>query len=224
MTVASEVSALFGTSTPSTSRHPAESSESFAMKAERLCRKLLSGTLTQESSSKRRSKRRISTPIPRVKQWTKNVVLIDYQGQEMAVLYDYQKLFDGLIQISSDMSEEDIREEIVRLIQLKKIPTHKFEELTTDSFSFVKVVNRKVRPLDGDVPCDGKGLPHTFKSGNVYVRLNDDSLWVKKVNIFNCTFLMCFCRVAINVVFCLCRGSTHFSSLSQLHPLPWPAM
>ena len=95
-----------------------------------------------------------------MKQWTKNAVLIDNQGQEMEVLYDYQVY--GLIQISSDMSEEDIREEIVRLIQLKKIPTHKFEELTTDSFSFVKVVNRRVRPLDGDVPCDGKGMPHTF--------------------------------------------------------------
>ena len=95
----------------------------------------------------------------------------------MAVLYNYQKLFDGLIQISSDMSEE-------RKFQLT------FEKLTTDSFSFVKVVNRGVSPLDGDVPCDGKGLPHTFKSGNVYVRLNDDSLWVKKVNIFSCTFLV----------------------------------
>ena len=49
--------------------------------------------------------------------------MIDFQGQsenETLVLYDYQKIFDGLIQLSSDMCE-DVREEIVRLVQLKQI-------------------------------------------------------------------------------------------------------
>ena len=76
----------------------------------------------------------------------------------------------------------DVRQEIVHLVQLKSIPTHHLKRLTTDSFSFVKVVNRKVRSVDGDVPCgDGKGI---YKSGSIiYVRLNDDSLWAKKIGI-----------------------------------------
>ena len=55
-------------------------------------------------------------------------------------LFDYQKIFDGLIQITSDQSEYDIREEVVRLVQLKDICTHRLELLTPSSFSFVKVI------------------------------------------------------------------------------------
>lgn len=46
---------------------------------------------------------------------------------------------------------------------------------------FAQVTNRRVRSVDGDMPCDGKGISRIYKSGSVYVRLNDDSLWVKKV-------------------------------------------
>ena len=87
-----------------------------------------------------------------------------------------------LISLNSDMSEEEVRQEIVRLVQHKSIPTHHLERLTTDSFSFVKVVNRKVRSVDGDISCgDGKSITRIYKSGSIYVRLNDDSLWAKKV-------------------------------------------
>ena len=87
--VASEMRSLFGPATPSSSRLP--QGESFATRAERLCGRLLSGTVTQGSSQRRR-KRPVMTPAPRVKEWTRNVVLIDYQGQtedETLVLYDY---------------------------------------------------------------------------------------------------------------------------------------
>ena len=181
--MASEMSSLFDSASPSTSK--AFSDESFATKAERLCGKILSGTLTNHPSNRRR-KRRPTATVPRVKEWTRNVVLIDFQGQkenETLILYDYQKVFDGLIQFSSDMSENDVREEIVRVVQLKQVPTHHFACLTTDSFSFVKVINRKVKSLDGDVPCDGKGLTRVFKSGSIYIRLIDDSLWSKKVHV-----------------------------------------
>ena len=95
-------------------------------------------------------------------------------------LYDYHKIFDGLISLNSDMSEEEVRQ--VRLVQLKSIPTHHLERLTTESFSFVKVVYRKVRSVDGDISCgDGKSITRIYKSGSIYVRLNDDSLWAKKV-------------------------------------------
>ena len=80
------------------------------------------------------------------------------------------------------MSEEEVRQETVRLVQLKSIPTHHLERLTTDSFSFVKVVNRKVISVDGDIACgDGKAITRIYKSGSICVRLNDDSLWAKKV-------------------------------------------
>ena len=192
--VSLEMRSLFGSERPGPSK-PSEE-ESFSKKAERLCGRFLSGTLTQ--SSERRRKRRVGTvSSSRVKEWTKNVVLIDYQGQmenELLPLCDFHKIFDGLMTFTSDMSEQDIREEIVRLVQLKSIPTHHLERLTADGFSFVKVVNRKVRALDGDVSCgDGKGLTRAYKSGSIYVRLNDDSLWAKKVYISIPEFLKSVC-------------------------------
>ena len=78
-----------------------------------------------------------------MKEWTKNLVLIDFQGQEPnreCPLFDYQKIFDGLMQITSDQSERYICAEVVRLVQLKDSCTHRLELLTPDSFSFVKVM------------------------------------------------------------------------------------
>lgn len=130
------------------------------------------------SSGVQRRRKRTATGN-RVKEWTKNVVLVDCQGEthRPAPLYDYQKLFDGLIRLLSDMSEEDVREEIVRLVKLKNLPTHRLDNIAPDSFEFVKVYNRRVRPLDGDVPFDASGLAHIYKNGNIYVRLKDTSLW-----------------------------------------------
>lgn len=133
--------------------------------------------MTSSASSRRR---RRSVPYSRVREWTKNVVLIDWQGddcQQPLPLYDYMKLFDGLIKLSSNMTELDVREEIVRLIKLKNIVTHRLDNIKPESFDFVKVYNRRVRPLDGDVPFDATGLAHIYKNGNIYVRLNDSSLW-----------------------------------------------
>ena len=110
--------------------------------------KFLSGTITQ--NFKRGRKRHTTVSGCRVKKWTKNIVLIDYQGEkenDVLPLYYYHKIFDGLISLNSGMSE-DVRQEIVRIVQLKSIPTHHLERLITDSFSFVKVVNLKVRAID----------------------------------------------------------------------------
>lgn len=179
--VTSEMHSLFGPEKPGPSKVLTQR-ESFTKKAERLCDKFISGTITQGSV---RRKRRPAASVPRVKEWMKNIVLIDYQGQrenDVLPLYDYNKIFDGLISLNSEMSEEDVRQEIVRLVHLKSLPTHNLERLTTYSFSFVRVVNRKVRCLDGDVSCgDGKGINCIYKSGSIYVRLNDESLWAKKV-------------------------------------------
>ena len=170
--VASEVKSLFGSPSSSSST---PQNESFATRAEHLCNRVLS---TMTSGTSRRYRR--SAPYSRVRNWTKNVVLIDWQGDnsdESVPLYDYQKIFDGLIKFGSNMSELDVRNEIVRLIKLKNIPTHQLNCIMPESFDFVKVYNRRVRPLDGDVPLDANGLVHIYKSGNIYVRLSDNSLW-----------------------------------------------
>lgn len=132
------------------------------------------------SGSSGRHRKRSGVGSSRVKEWTKNVILIDFQGEEYTQplpLYDYQKLFDGLIRLLSDMSERDVRDEIVRLVRLKQCLTHKLDNISPASFEFVKVYNRRVRPLDGDVPFDAAGIAHIYKNGNVYVRLVDTSLW-----------------------------------------------
>lgn len=108
--VSSEMRSLFGPVNPTYSSQ-ATTRESFATRAERLCERMLSGTLTQEGNGRRR-KRTASTPAPRIKEWTKNIIMIDFQGQkgyEALPLYDYQKIFDGLISISSNDSEHDVR-------------------------------------------------------------------------------------------------------------------
>ena len=75
------------------------------------------------------------------------------------------------------MPEDDVRAEIVRLVRLKTIPTNTLNEILPESFDFVKVYNRRVRPVDGDIPCDGNGLSHIYRSGSIYVRLKDTLLW-----------------------------------------------
>ena len=152
-------------------------SESFAARVESLCNRVLS---TMTSGASRRRKK--CAPYNRVREWTKKFVLIDWQGEnshQSLPLYDYHKLFDGLIKLLSDMTEFDVRDEIVRLIKLKSIPTHRLSYIMPDSFDFVKVYNRRVQPLDGDVPFDAAGLAHIYKNGSIYVRLKNDSLCVE---------------------------------------------
>ena len=70
--VASEVKSLFGSPSSSSST---PQNESFATRAEHLCNRVLS---MMTSGTSRRYRR--SAPYSRVRNWTKNVVLIDWQG------------------------------------------------------------------------------------------------------------------------------------------------
>lgn len=119
----------------------------------------------------------------------------------------------------------------VRLVKLKKIPTHDLECIIPESFSFVKVSNRKVRPLDGDMPCDGKGVSRIYKNGSMYVRLNDDSIWMKKVHIYMCVLMHSHTCVTIYwISLCRCLTLVHacmFLSLrvnAQLQVVPLSAL
>lgn len=181
---AGEVKALFSGNTVT------PKAESFATRAEHLCNRVLS---SMSSQTPRRYRRSISHG--KVREWKRNVVLIDWQGdeEESVPLYDHQKLFDGLMNIVSTMCEIDVRNEIVRLVKLKTIPTHRLDMIMPDLFDFVKVYNRRVRPLDGDVSLDANGLIQIYKHGNIYVRLVDSSLWcTEQVGVYHVGSLLSY--------------------------------
>lgn len=50
------------------------------------------------------------------------------------------------------MSEDEIREEIVRLVQQKESDLHDLNCLMPSDFDFVRRANRQVKSIDGDAP------------------------------------------------------------------------
>lgn len=58
-------------------------------------------------------------------------------------LKEYDKLYDGSIRYCSDWSETDVRNEIVRLVQQKKIATQKLHLISPEDFDFVRCYNRQ---------------------------------------------------------------------------------
>ena len=113
------------------------------------------------------------------KELQKNLVLIDYQGEEateVAPLREYEKIYDGCMRFKSDMKESDIREEICRLVSMKESITHSLGALSPSDFDFVRCANRRVRAIDGDTPFDASGISQVYKNGAIYVRLNTPSL------------------------------------------------
>ena len=105
----------------------------FADRSGQLCSRILgSSSSLHDRMRSVRKRRKLSQPSNphKVKEFTRNLVMIDFQGQESCPLHDYQKIFDGLIRIG---------EEIVRLVKLKNLCTHRLELLTQECFSFVKV-------------------------------------------------------------------------------------
>ncbi len=91
-------------------------------------------------------------------------------------------LIHGCIRFDTDMTENDIRDEIVRLVRQKKETiTHDFSCMVQSDFDFVKCVNRQVKIIDGDSPFDGSGINQVYKNGAIYVRLNSGIL--KSMNV-----------------------------------------
>ena len=97
------------------------------------------------------------------KEVQKGLVLIDFQGDhpsELMPFRDYEKLYDGFIRYRSDniMREDEIRDEIARLLRGKQSDTHKLDLLTPEDFDFVRCANRRIRVIDGDNLFDGSGI------------------------------------------------------------------
>lgn len=112
-----------------------------------------------------------------VKEVQKSLIMVEFQGSNISAavlvsLKEYQKIYDGSIRFLVDMSEDEVRDEIVRLVQKKESETHDFNCLMPNDFDFVRCVNRQVKVIDGDSPFDGNGLCQVYKNGSIYIRLN----------------------------------------------------
>ena len=70
------------------------------------------------------------------------------------------------------MDEEDIREEIARILRDKASCTHDLSGIKMNDFIFVRCANKKVRVPDGDSPFVSKGICQTYTHGAIYVWLN----------------------------------------------------
>lgn len=112
--------------------------ESIIARADKLCKQL-------KRPNKRNARRRdcykpykrVSTPSKEVQ---KGLVVIDFQGSNptgVLPLREYEKIFDGCIRFDTDMTENDIRDEIVRLVRQKKETiTHDFSCMVQSDFDF----------------------------------------------------------------------------------------
>lgn len=175
---------------PSTSTAPPDAncvdhSHSLLSRAERLCKQIRPGKSIH-------NRRKSFKPYKRAvgKEVQKNLVVIDFQGDnpsEVVPLREYEKLYDGCMRYRSDMSETEIREEIVRLVRQKESDTHTLDCLMPEDFNFVRCANRRVRIIDGDTPFDGSGIAQVYKNGAIYVRLNTQALEPYSVSVGNYT-------------------------------------
>ena len=109
------------------------SSESLLARASRLCKQLRPGKSIH-------SRRKGSKPYQRApisKEVQKGLILIDYQGEkvsEVLPLREYEIIYNGCMRYRSDMSEDEIKEEIVRLVRLKESDMHDLNCLMPSDF------------------------------------------------------------------------------------------
>ena len=126
-----EVGGLFGRrstipiqSPPSTS----SSGESLLARADSLCKHLRAGKMmNMHANTRQKARKGPKYPYERArKEIHKCLVAISFQGDkphELLALHEWEKIFDGNIKYYSDQSEDEIRNEIVRLLRLKKSET-----------------------------------------------------------------------------------------------------
>lgn len=183
--MSTELRSLFGpreqsSPVPSSSQPNSCPDDSLLSRAGRLCQQLRPG----KKISCRKNVYKPYHKRPVGKEIQKRLVLIDYQGDspgEIVAFWEYQKLYDGSIRYRLEMSEDDIRQEIVRLLRQKESITHSLEVITPNDFDFVRCANRRVRRIDGDAPFDGAGISQVYSNGAIYIRLN--SLLLEKRNV-----------------------------------------
>lgn len=138
--VGSEITKLFG--------HNKQSSTSSATTSASTSNPVKQGLLARAANLCTQLKSRKSVrgrKVHSIKEVQKGLVLIDFQEEKSDIpLREYDKLYDGSMRYSSDMSERDIRNEIVRLVKQKKTATHNLQFMQPEDFNFVRCVNRHV--------------------------------------------------------------------------------
>ena len=160
-----------------------------------------------------------------VKEEQKNLIVIDYPGPdipEVVPLHEDEKVFDGSIRYSSNMDEDDIREEIAQMLREKKSSTHDLTYLSSNDFTFVKCVNKKVRVPDGDSPFDFKGICRIYPHGAIYVCLNKPMCTQKVCDVVVIALpLLKYLLVGMNLVgkYCKYVYFNNQTTVSQVHVL-----
>ena len=103
-------------------------------------------------------------------------MVVDYQGDAASnsSISDKEKLYDGSMRCRSDMTESDIRSEIVRLLRQNNKATHILQLINSKDFDFVWCMNKTIKVIDGSAPFDANGLNQVYKNSYIYVRLNSN--------------------------------------------------
>ena len=151
--------------------------QSTISKASKLIEEIKSNPLARTERHSRKRKKGVLS-----RQFQKNLVVIDFQETELPDGYfplrDHEKLFEGPISLNTSMTEDDIRREIVSLVQCKKTTLYTLDQMTEDDIQFVKCANRRIRVPDGNVVYDADGIKTLYRSGAIYVRLTRSFLKV----------------------------------------------
>ena len=86
------------------------------------------------------------------------------------------------------MSEDEIREEIVRLVWQKESDLHDLNCLMPSDFDFVMCANLRVKSID-DAPFDANGVSQIYRNGRVL----HTPLVMQILPVTNQTILVCVC-------------------------------
>ena len=78
--------------------------------------------------------------------------------------------------LSSNMSEIEVRIEIVAVIRTKELSIHTFESLSPEDFEFLRCINCHILIPVCKITFDGNDINVLYKSGSIYVRFLYDSL------------------------------------------------
>lgn len=176
--ISAEVKSTFGLGTSQEAASTSHEGSDLIARATQLCKDLPSDPSKILSCHSRRQKRRTaSAPYTHTRLYQKGLVVIDYPGPRPAAvmtLHEYEKVFVGSIRFSGSMDEDDIREEIVRVVSSEEGVTQDLSNLQPQDFICVKCSNKKVRVPDGDTPFDAQGINRTYPHGSMYIRLTKD--------------------------------------------------
>ena len=145
--ITAEVKSTFSLGTSQEAASTSREGSDLIARATRLCKDLRSDSSKILSRHSRRQKRRTaSAPYTHTRQYQKGLVVIDYPGPcpaAVMTLREYEKVFDGSIRFSGSMDEDDIREEIVRVVSSKEGDIiHDLSNLQPQDFIFVKCSNK----------------------------------------------------------------------------------